>query len=101
MQRTPAGRTRLAILEWLKDPVPSPSPGRRAPRIPTAGRAARGRTARSVATGLGIPRRVIENHLALLAGLGLVRARRVGRRTYYRRDEARIAQVTRMFENGW
>nr|BFD86338.1 helix-turn-helix domain-containing protein [Streptomyces sp. Xyl84] len=99
MLRTPAGRTRLAILEWLKDPVPPP--GRRAPRVLAAGRAAHGRTARSVAAGLGISRRVTENHLALLAGLGLVRARRVGRRTYYRRDEDRIAQVTRMFENGW
>ena len=27
--------------------------------------------------------------------------RRVGRRTYYRRDEVRIAEMARMFEKGW
>ncbi|MFH8221932.1 ArsR family transcriptional regulator [Streptomyces sp. NPDC018057] len=84
MPRTPAGRaTRLLVLEWLKAP------------------AEHGATARAVAAALGVPRRTAEAHLALLADLGLLRTRRAGRRTYYRRDEIRIAEVTRLFETGW
>ncbi|MFB7593719.1 ArsR/SmtB family transcription factor [Streptomyces sp. NPDC056160] len=100
MPRTPAGRTRLVILELLKDPAPPPR--RRGPRGRGAeGTGERGTTARAVAVGLGIPLRLAERHLALLTDLGLVRARRVGRRTYYRRAEFRIAEVARLFEKGW
>ncbi|MFE2509938.1 ArsR family transcriptional regulator [Streptomyces naganishii] len=95
MPEAPAGRTRLAILEWLKNP-----PAR--PRRPWYGRPpADGATARAVAAGLGIPRRAAQSHLELLAALGLLRTRRVRRRTHYRRDEFRIAEVARMFEKGW
>ncbi|GAA2932915.1 ArsR family transcriptional regulator [Streptomyces mexicanus] len=95
MLRTPAGRTRLAILEWLKDPV-SPAPRRR-----YTDPAGNGVTARAVAIALGLPRRVARTHLTLLADLGLVRAHRIRRRTYYRRDEFRIAEAARLFEKGW
>ncbi|WP_086727978.1 helix-turn-helix domain-containing protein [Streptomyces carpinensis] len=98
MLRTPAGRTRLVILEWLKDPsAHAPRPRRR----PYTDPAEHGATAAAVAAGLGIPRRVAETHLALLADLGLLRTRRIRRRTYYRRDEFRIAEVARLFEKGW
>ncbi|MFI2642277.1 ArsR family transcriptional regulator [Streptomyces sp. NPDC018610] len=96
MPRTPAGRTRTAILEWLKDP-PGHAPRGRSRRPPDG----RGATARAVAAGLGIPLRTARTHLALLADLGLLRTRRVLRRTYYRRDEFRIAEVCRLFEKGW
>ncbi len=55
----------------------------------------------AVAAKLGVPRQVADTHLELLTSLGLLRARRVRRRTYYRRDEVRIAEVARMFEKGW
>ncbi|MFF8594160.1 ArsR family transcriptional regulator [Streptomyces sp. NPDC015220] len=96
MPWTPAGRTRLVILEWLKEP---PAHVPRCPR--RAVPAEHGATAGAVAAGLGIPRRVAEAHLALLTDLGLLRTRRVRRRTYYRRDEFRIAEVARLFEKGW
>ncbi|MFI1534780.1 ArsR/SmtB family transcription factor [Streptomyces anandii] len=95
MPEAPAGRTRLAILEWLKNP-PARARRRWCHRHP-----ADGATARAVADGLGIPRRVAESHLEVLAALGLLRTRRAGRRTHYRRDEFRIAEVTRLFEKGW
>ncbi|MFI1165437.1 ArsR family transcriptional regulator [Streptomyces sp. NPDC020801] len=97
MVRTPAGRTRLVILEWLKDPCPPGPRRRRRHGDPLED----GVSAKAVAAALGIPRRVAETHLGLLTDLGLLRARRVGRRTYYRRDEFRIAEVARMFEKGW
>jgi ArsR family transcriptional regulator len=95
MLRTPAGQTRLVILEWLKDPAAHAT--RRRHRDPVED----GVTARAVAAALGIPLRAAETHLGLLADLGLLRTRRIRRRTYYRRDEIRIAEVARMFEKGW
>ncbi|MEU6546100.1 helix-turn-helix domain-containing protein [Streptomyces sp. NPDC046859] len=95
MLRTPVDETRLAILEWLRDPV-AHFPARRGGDVGEDGV-----TAAAVAARLGVPRAVAETHLALLAGLGLLRTKRVRRRTHYRRDEVRIAEVARMFEKGW
>ncbi|MFK4148669.1 ArsR family transcriptional regulator [Streptomyces sp. NPDC004065] len=96
MLKIPAGRTRLLILEWLSDPPPHAFP-----RWSRGDPAEDGVTARDVAAGLGIPRRAAEAHLGLLSDLGLLRTRRIGRRTYYRRDEFRIAETARLFEKGW
>ncbi|MFB7497486.1 ArsR family transcriptional regulator [Streptomyces sp. NPDC056161] len=95
MLRTPAGRTRLEILAWLKDPAAHFPRGRRVDP------AVDGVPARAVAARLGVTRRVAENHLRLLARTGLLRTKRIRHRTYYRRDEARIAEVSRLFEEGW
>ncbi|WP_408055073.1 hypothetical protein [Streptomyces mutabilis] len=54
-----------------------------------------------IAAKLGVPRRVADTHVELFARLGLFRATRTRRRTYYRRDEVRIAEVARLFEKGW
>ncbi|MEU1044109.1 ArsR family transcriptional regulator [Streptomyces sp. NPDC005897] len=95
MLRTPVHGTRLDILEWLKDPAAHFPAQRRVDPVE------HGVHAGSVAAKLGVSRRVAETHLGLLAGLGLLRAQRIRRRTYYRRDEVRIAEVARMFEKGW
>ncbi|GEC05400.1 hypothetical protein SSP24_30550 [Streptomyces spinoverrucosus] len=95
MLRTPANDTRLRILDWLKDPVAH------FPRQRHADLVADGVSADAVAAKLGVRRTVAHTHLTLLADLGMLRAKRVRRRTYYRRDEVRIAEVARMFEKGW
>ncbi|MDC2954888.1 helix-turn-helix domain-containing protein [Streptomyces gilvifuscus] len=95
MLRTPGGTLRQDILEWLKDPA-----AHFAPR-PHGDPVEDGATADAVATKLGVPRAVARTHLDLLADLGLLRTRRNGQHTYYRRDEMRIAEVARMFEKGW
>ncbi|MDN0199181.1 helix-turn-helix domain-containing protein [Streptomyces sp. S.PNR 29] len=94
MLRTPAGETRLNILEWLKDPATHFPPQRH-------GTTEGGVTADAVAAKLGVPRPVADTHLRLLTALGLLRSRKVRWRTYYWRDEVRIAEVARMFEKGW
>lgn len=91
MLRTPVAGRRLEILERLKDPV-THFPGRCR---------ADGVGADTVAAALGVPSRVAETDLALLARIGLLRTRQAGDRTLYRRDEMRIAEVARMFEKGW
>jgi len=55
----------------------------------------------SVAAKLGVSRPAARTHLDLLTGMGLLRAKKIRRRTFYRRDEGRIAQVKQMFEHGW
>ncbi|MDQ0402153.1 helix-turn-helix domain-containing protein [Streptomyces sp. NBC_01723] len=95
MPRTPGHGTRLDILEWLKDPVAHFPPQR------CVNAATHGVPSGPVAAKLGVPRRVAETHLTLLTRLGLLRTRRIRGRTYYRRDEVRIAEVARMFEKGW
>ncbi|WP_333777677.1 ArsR/SmtB family transcription factor [Streptomyces sp. IBSBF 3136] len=95
MLRTPSGRTRQDILDWLKDPAAhfdGPCPGDPGER---------GVTARALAAKLGVSRRAARAHLELLTRIGLLRTRRIRCRTYYRRDEVRIAEVARMFEKGW
>lgn len=95
MLKTPVSERRLDILEWLKEPARHFPPQRRGDL------AEEGVTADVVAAKLGVPREVARTHLALLADLGLLRARRIRRRTHYLRDEMRIAEVARMFEKGW
>ncbi|MFC9926527.1 winged helix-turn-helix domain-containing protein [Streptomyces sp. NPDC127190] len=95
MLGTPSGRMRQDILDWMKDPA-AHLPGR-----PHGDPADTGVTARAVAAGLGVSRRTAVTHLDFLTRLGLLRTRRSRWRVYYRRDEIRIAEVTRMFEKGW
>ncbi|MEV6114600.1 ArsR family transcriptional regulator [Streptomyces sp. NPDC052109] len=95
MMGTPSGRMRQTILEWLKDPA-AHFPAHRGRDL-----AERGVTARAMAAKLGVPHRTAVAHLDLLTRLGLLRTRRIRCRTYYRRDEIRIAEVARVFEKGW
>ncbi|MFF8973859.1 ArsR family transcriptional regulator [Streptomyces sp. NPDC014995] len=95
MLRAPVSERRLDILEWLKEPARHFPPQRYGDLVRD------GVTADAVAAKLGVRRGVADTHLCLLADLGLLRTRRIRRRTYYRRDEMRIAEVARMFEKGW
>lgn len=95
MLRAPTGEKRLDILEWLKNPAAHFPPPKRGDLVQD------GVTADAVAAKLGVPREVAETHLDLLADIGLLRTRRIRRRTHYWRDEMRIAEVARMFEKGW
>lgn len=95
MLKRPAGGQRLEILEWLKDPAAHFPAQRHGDPVED------GVTAAAVAAKLGVPRSVAHSHLGLLAGIGVVRTKRIRWRTFYRPDEVRIAEVARMFEKGW
>ncbi|MGW7236694.1 ArsR family transcriptional regulator [Streptomyces sp. NPDC054804] len=95
MLRNSQSVSRLDILDWLKDPATHFPSGRPADLTEN------GVTARAVAAKLGVSRKVAGTHLGMLTRLGLLRTRRIRHRTYYRRDEIRIAEVARMFEKGW
>ncbi|WP_405884891.1 helix-turn-helix domain-containing protein [Streptomyces sp. NBC_01136] len=95
MLRVPVGGQRLDILEWLRDPVAYFPPQRYGDLIED------GVDAAALAAKLGVSRAMARTHLDLLTGIGLLRARTIGRRTFYRRDEYRIAEVRELFEKGW
>ncbi|MEV6194881.1 helix-turn-helix domain-containing protein [Streptomyces sp. NPDC051920] len=95
MLRGPGNSQRLDILEWLRAPASHFPPQRGADLVQD------GVSPDSLAAKLGVSRAVARTHLDLLAGVGLLRAKKLGRRTYYRRDEYRIAEVSRYFEKGW
>ncbi|MBV1949005.1 helix-turn-helix domain-containing protein [Streptomyces sp. BV129] len=99
MMGTPSGRIRQSVLDWLKDPAAHFPPTSLHPG--PADPAGTGVTARAVAAKLGVPRRTAAAHLDFLTRLGLLRTRRRFLRTYYRRDEARIAEVAQLFEKNW
>ncbi|MGW4027686.1 helix-turn-helix domain-containing protein [Streptomyces sp. NPDC005009] len=85
MLRTPVDGTRLRILTLLREQDAT----------------ADGLTAEAVAARLGLPHPAALTHLRLLTALGLLRTTRSGAHVRYRRDEARIAEVARLFEKGW
>ncbi|MFD4523591.1 ArsR family transcriptional regulator [Streptomyces sp. NPDC058470] len=95
MLKFPVSGQRLEILEWLRDPVAHFSPQRHGDLVED------GVTPATLAAKLGVRRAVARTHLDLLAGIGLLRTKKIRRRTYYRRDEYRIAEVSHFFEKGW
>lgn len=95
MLKFPVSGQRLEILEWLRDPVAH------FPRQRHGDLVEDGVTPATLAAKLGVSRAVARTHLELLTGIGLLRAKKIRRRTFYRRDEFRIAEVSHFFEKGW
>nr|WP_206442713.1 metalloregulator ArsR/SmtB family transcription factor [Streptomyces boncukensis] len=90
-----ASEKRLAVLEWLRDPVAHFPPQRDGDRVED------GVCSVLIAERLGVSRPTASAHLKLLAEAGLLRVKRTGQWAFYRRDEERIAEVKRMFDEGW
>jgi DNA-binding transcriptional ArsR family regulator len=86
---------RLAILEWLRDPVAHFPPQRDGDLVTD------GVCSLYLADKLGVSQPTVSEHLRLLTAAGLVRATRRRQWTFYRRDEQRITEVKRMFAEGW
>ncbi|MQA86287.1 MAG: helix-turn-helix domain-containing protein [Streptosporangiales bacterium] len=86
---------RLAILEWLRDPVANFPPQRDGDLVDD------GVCGVFIADKLGVTQPSASEHLKVLTGVGLLRAKRIKQWTFYRRDEERIAQVKRMLVEDW
>jgi ArsR family transcriptional regulator len=90
-----ANEKRLAVLDWLADPESHFPPQRDGDLV------ADGVCSVFIADKLGVSAPTASEHLRLLTASGLLRAKRVRQWTFYRRDEARIAEVKRMLQEGW
>lgn len=86
---------RLLVLEWLRDPEAHFPPQRDGDLVTD------GVCSVYLADKLGVSQPTVSEHLRLLTAAGLLRATRRRQWTFYRRDEQRIAEVKRMFAEGW
>ncbi len=86
---------RLAILDWLADPVAHFPPQRDGDLV------ADGVCSVFIADKLGVSAPTASEHLRLLTATGLLTAKRIKQWTFYRRDEHRIAEVKQMFQEEW
>jgi ArsR family transcriptional regulator len=87
--RALANERRLQILEWLKDPRANFPPQVDGDLVDD------GVCGALIAEKLGLSQPTVSEHLKVLAYAGLVRSKRIKQWTFYRRDEARIAQIKR------
>jgi DNA-binding transcriptional ArsR family regulator len=59
------------------------------------------RTVTELASQFSVTRSAISQHLAILAEVGLVTARKQGRERYYRLDERGVLRLRALFESFW
>lgn len=93
--RALSSEKRLAIMEWLRDPTAHFPPQRDGDLVGD------GVCSVFIADKLGVTQPTASVHLKLLTGAGLLRAKKIKQWTFYSRDEQRIAEVKRMFDEGW
>jgi DNA-binding transcriptional ArsR family regulator len=82
-----ANEKRLRVLEWLKDPV------RHFPPQVDGDLVEDGVCSLFIADKLGISQPTMSRHMKLLVDAGLVRPKRIKQWTFYKRDEARLAEA--------
>ena len=90
-----ANSRRLAILNWLKDPVAHFPPQVDGDRVKD------GVCGLFIAHKLGVSPPTASEHLKVLAQAGLVKGKRIKQWTFYKRDEVRIAAIKRAFRSDW
>src|SRR5262245_47310954 len=93
--RALASERRVRILDWLKDP--------RAhfPRQVDGDLVEDGVCGLLIARKLKVSQPTASEHLRVLVQSGLLRPKRIKQWTFYRRNEARIAEVKRAFQRAW
>lgn len=79
--------SRLAILEWLKDPCAHFRPQVDGDLIKD------GVCGQLIAEKLGVSASTLSEHMRLMVAAGLVVPKRIRQWTFYRRDDARIAHI--------
>ena len=87
--RALSNEKRLAILEWLKDPKAHFPPQIEGDLVRD------GVCGVFIAEKLGISQPTASEHLRVLAQAGLIRGKRIKQWTFYKRDEAKIAEIKR------
>ena len=90
-----ANDRRLEILNWLKDPCAHFPPQRDGDLIRD------GVCSLFIAEKLGVSAPTASEHLRILARAGLIRAKRIKKWTFYRRNEPRIREVKQSFRTAW
>lgn len=87
-----SNKTRLQILNWLKDP------GKHFPEQQHAGLEATGVCVGLIQKKSGLTQSTVSEYLALLQRAGLLKATRIGQWTYYKRNEDAFAALSKLIE---
>jgi ArsR family transcriptional regulator len=88
-----ANASRLAVMRWLKEPT------RHFPYQDHADIETVGVCCTFITDKLGIAPATTTRHMRILADAGLVRARRIGKFTYYKRIDAELQKLGRDLAN--
>jgi DNA-binding transcriptional ArsR family regulator len=94
LMRALANERRLQILEWLKDPRAHFPPQVDGDLVED------GVCGVNIADKLGLSQPTLSEHMRILVQAGLVQAKRIKQWTFYRRNEARVAQAKRLIMDG-
>jgi DNA-binding transcriptional ArsR family regulator len=90
-----ANDRRLSILNWLRKPRAHFPPQVDGDLVKD------GVCSLFIANKLGVTQASAHEHLKILTDLGLIRAKRIKKWTFYRRDEKRIAEARRMLRESF
>ena len=90
-----ANQRRLEILTWLRDP------SAHFPRQVDGDLVKDGVCSLFIAEKLGVSPPTASEHLRILTQAGLIRAKRIKKWTFYKRDEPRIREVKQAFRTAW
>jgi DNA-binding transcriptional ArsR family regulator len=90
-----ANDSRLEIMRWLQEPRSHFPPQVEGDLVED------GVCGLFIAQKLGVGQPTVSEHLRVLVQAGLIRAKRIKQWTFYKRDEARIAQVKKDFRDTW
>jgi len=90
-----ANERRLEILDWLRDPAAH------FPRQVDGDLVRDGVCSLFIAAKLGVSAPTASEHLRILTHAGLIRAKRIKKWTFYKRDETRIREVKQAFRKAW
>jgi DNA-binding transcriptional ArsR family regulator len=90
-----ANERRLEILQWLKQPVAHFPPQRDGDLVKD------GVCSLFIAEKLGVSAPTASEHLRVLTQAGLLQAKRLGKWTFYKRNERRIREIKQSFRRDW
>jgi ArsR family transcriptional regulator len=93
--RALANERRLQVLEWLKDPCAHFPPQVDGDLVEDGVCGVR------IAEKLGLSQPTLSEHMRILVQARLVRAKKIKQWTFYRRDEARVAEAKRLIHDGF
>ena len=93
--RARSNERRLQILEWLREPR------KHFPEQVDGDLVEDGVCGLFIANKLGVTQASAHEHLKILSGLGLIRAKRIKQWTFYRRDDRRIAEAHRVLRGAF
>ena len=89
--RAIANERRMQILDWLRSPTEHFPPQIDGDLVKD------GVCGVSIAQKLGVSHPTVSEHLKILSEAGLVRGKRIKQWTFYRRDEAQIKAIKKLF----